>query len=364
MMERFARTVLGYSLAIRSRDILLVRTSPLAAELLGEVYRIALDAGAFVCHELSFDGMAAVYYGHAQPEQLDWLAPWELAQAQQVTARLTINAPYNTRELAGADASKLARRARAVGELGRITRQRAAAGELRWCSTVFPTHALAQEAGLSLEEYRDFVYRAMFLTEDDPIAAWSAFSARQQAIADRLSQARTLRIVALDTDLHLSVADRKWINSDGKRNFPSGEVFTSPVENTARGHIRFTYSAIANGRDVEDVRLWFEDGRVTKAEARSGEEYLRAMLDTDAGARYLGEVAIGNNYNISRFTRNTLFDEKIGGTCHLALGASYPDTGGKNESAIHWDLICDLRQGGEIYADGELVHKDGQWLGE
>ncbi|MGC8668466.1 MAG: aminopeptidase [Chthonomonadales bacterium] len=359
---RFAETLLNYSLSVREGDIFLVRTSPLATELLTEIYRLALQAGAFVSHELSFDGQSALYYGHAQPEHLDWVAPWELLQAQTVTTRLTINAPYNTREAAGADAAKLSRRARALGELGRITRQRAAAGDLRWCSTLFPTHALAQEAGLSLREYEDFVYHAMFLTQEDPIAAWRAFSVQQQAIANRLEQVRTLRIVARDTDLELSVAGRRWINSDGRRNFPSGEVFTSPVEDTARGHIRFSYPAVANGRDVEDVHLWFEKGRVVRAEAGRGEEYLRAMLDTDPGARYLGEVAVGNNYNITRFTRNTLFDEKIGGTCHLALGASYPDTGGLNDSAIHWDMVCDLRQGGAIYADGELIHKDGRWL--
>ena len=362
LVERFAQTVLTYSLDIRKGDILLVRTSPLAADLLTEIYRLALEAGAFVCHELSFDGQAAVYYAHAHPEQLDWVAPWELLQAQRVTARLTINAPYNTREVAGCNAEKLSRRARALSELGRLTRQRAAAGELRWCSTLYPTHALAQEAGLALTEYRDFVFQAMFLTERDPIAAWRAFSERQQMIADRLANVRTLRIVAQDTDLQLSVAGRTWINSDGRRNFPSGEVFTGPVEDTAEGHIRFSYPAIVNGREVEDVRLWFEQGRVVQAEAGKGKEHLDEMLGTDPGARYLGEVAIGNNYNITRFTRNTLFDEKIGGTCHLALGASYPDTGGKNESAIHWDMVCDLRQGGEIYGDGELLHKNGQWI--
>jgi aminopeptidase len=174
--------------------------------------------------------------------------------------------------------------------------------------------------------------------------------------------AKTLRIVALDTDLTLSVADRKWMNSDGHRNFPSGEVFTGPVETSASGHIRFTYPAIAGGREVEDVRLSFEDGRVVKATAATGEDYLLEMLDADEGARYLGEVAIGNNYNIQRFTKNILFDEKIGGTCHLAVGASYPETGGLNESSLHWDMVCDLRGGGEIYADGDLIHKDGRWV--
>jgi aminopeptidase len=214
---------------------------------------------------------------------------------------------------------------------------------------------------MSLVEYEQFVYAAMFLDREDPAAEWRKFSVEQQKKVDYLDQVRELRIVAEDTDLRMQVGGRKWMNSDGRRNFPSGEVFTGPIEESVNGHIRFSFPAIRGGGAIEDVRLRFENGRVVEASAARGEESLLREIETDEGARYLGEVAIGNNYGIQRYTRNTLFDEKIGGTIHVALGSSYPDTGGKNQSAIHWDMVCDLRQGGAVYADGEVIHENGNW---
>lgn len=362
ILEKFAQTLVRYSLDTRPGDLFVARTTTLAVPLLREIYREALRAGAHVVCRLTFDGQDETFYREADEGQLEWISPMEWAETEQVTARLTINAPFNTRSGSSIDPKRQARRARALAELSALHRQRSAKGEVRWCGTLFPTHALAQEAGMSLPDYEEFVHRAMLLDRDDPIAAWRAFSAEQQKKADFLNGVRTLRIIAPDTDLALSVEGRQWINSDGHRNFPSGEVFTGPLEDSANGHIRFTYPAIAGGREIEDVQLWFEQGRVVKATARRGEDYLLEMLDTDPGARYLGEVAIGNNYNIQRFTQNVLFDEKIGGTCHLAVGASYPETGGRNESAVHWDMVCDLRSGGAIYADGEVIHRDGKWM--
>jgi aminopeptidase len=362
-LRKFARTLVRYSLDTRPSDFFLIRTTTLAVPLVHEVYREALEAGANVLARFSFDGQDDLFLRHANDAQLGWISPTEQVEAEQVTARLNITAPFNTRSGSAIPAERGAARARGVQGLQRIGSRRAATGELRWCGTLFPTHALAQEADMSLAEYQEFVYRAMFLDRDDPIAAWQTFSKEQQQKADYLNGVSTVRIVAEETDLTLNVAGRKWMNSDGHRNFPSGEVFTGPVEESANGHIRFSFPAIRGGREIEGVHLWFENGRVVKATAERGEQDLLAELDTDEGARYLGEVAIGNNYGIQRFTKNTLFDEKIGGTCHLALGASYPDTGGTNESAIHWDMVCDLRTGGEIYADGQLIHKDGQWVG-
>jgi aminopeptidase len=257
---------------------------------------------------------------------------------------------------------RAALRARAVQRLNATAGRRSATGEMRWCSTLFPTHALAQEADMSLPEYEEFVYRAMFLDQPDPIAAWQAFSMDQQKKADLLEQVETLRFVAEGTDLTVRVGGRKWMNSDGKRNFPSGEVFTGPIEDSANGTIRFTFPSLRGGREVDEARLSFRNGRVVEATAARGEDAMLRELDTDEGARYLGEVAIGNNYGIQRYTKNTLFDEKIGGTCHFALGKSYAETGGTNVSAIHWDLVCDLRQGGEVIADGKTIHRDGQWV--
>lgn len=358
---KFAQTLVHYSLQTRPGDLLLVRATTLAIPLLREVYREALRAGAHVVCRLSFDGQEEIFYREASDEQITWVSPLDRVEAEEVTARLTINAPFNTRGGAGTNPKRQSARAIALTNLAQTVRRRSGAGQMRWCNTLFPTHALAQEAGISFLDYEEFVYRAMLLDKEDPISAWKAFSAEQQKRVDFLDTVNTLRIVAPDTDLTLSVKGRKWINSDGKRNFPSGEVFTGPIENSASGAIRFTYPAIAGGREIEEVRLRFEEGKVVEATASRGQDYLLEMLNTDAGARYLGEVAIGNNYGIQRYTRNILFDEKIGGTCHLALGASYPETGGQNESAVHWDMVCDLRNGGEIYADGQLIHKDGKW---
>jgi len=239
--------------------------------------------------------------------------------------------------------------------------ERAAVGEMRWCGTQYPTEAHAQDAEMSLTDYEDFVFKSCLLDQDDPGAGWQGVRDSQQHIVDYLMAHDTIHIVAPGTDLTYRTGGRIWINSDGKHNFPSGEVFTGPHEDSAEGHVRFSYPAIYNGREVEDVRLTFKAGKVVEATAGRGQEFLLAMLDTDPGARYLGEVAFGLNYGIQRFTRNILFDEKIGGTMHMALGRAYPDTGGKNDSAIHWDLISDLREG-EVYADGELCYRAGKFL--
>jgi aminopeptidase len=360
MIVKFARTLVRYSLDIQPGDMLLARTTTLAVPLLQEVYREALEAGANVIPRLSFDGQEETFLRSASDEQLAWVSPIDRAEMETISARLTISAPYNTR--GGGDAKRQGQWLRGQAELTQRFRQRSADGSLTWTGTLFPTHALAQEAGMSLREYEEFVYTAMFLDREDPIAEWRAFSKDQQAKVDRLDRVSTLRIVAEDTDLTLSVAGRKWMNSDGHRNFPSGEVFTGPVEESANGVIRFTFPAVRGGQEVEDVRLRFENGRVVEATAARGQDYLNTVLDTDAGARFLGEVAIGNNFGIQRFTKNTLFDEKIGGTCHLAVGSSYLETGGRNDSSVHWDMVCDLRRGGEIHADCEVIHRDGRWV--
>lgn len=359
ILQKFARTLVRYSLDVKPGDVLLTRTTTLGLPLLQEIYREALETGAHVIPRLSFDGQEETFFRSASDEQLAWISSIDRVEMETITARLTISAPYNTR--GGWDPKRRGAWLRGQAELTQRFRQRSAEGSLKWTGTLYPTHALAQEAGMSLREYEDFVYTAMFLDRDDPIAAWKAFSVDQQAKVDRLDRVSTLRIQAEDTDLTLGVAGRKWMNSDGHRNFPSGEVFTGPVEDSANGTIRFTFPAVRGGQEVEDVRLRFVDGRVVEATAARGQDYLNTVLDTDAGARFLGEVAIGNNFGIQRFTKNTLFDEKIGGTCHLAVGSSYLETGGKNDSSVHWDMVCDLRRGGAIYADGEVIHRDGHW---
>jgi aminopeptidase len=240
--------------------------------------------------------------------------------------------------------------------------EREAAGETRWCGTAYPCHAAAQDAGMSLAEWEDFVFAAGHLLDADPIAFWRKQSAYQAAVATRLSKLTELRIVAEGTDLTMDVGGRSWLNADGRQNFPDGEVYTSPLHSETHGTIAFSFDAAFNGRDVCGVRLWFEDGRVVREEAERGLDYLRKMLDQDEGARYLGEVAFGLNDEIQTSTRDTLFDEKIGGTCHVALGMAFPEAGGTNRSGLHWDMVCDLRSEGEVYGDGELIFSGGRFL--
>jgi aminopeptidase len=208
------------------------------------------------------------------------------------------------------------------------------------------------------------VYGACMPEADDPAGYWRRFSAWQQKIVDWFVGKEWVRVVGPETDLRLSIAGRTFMNSDGKRNMPSGEVFTGPVEDSAEGHVLFSYPAIYQGREVEGIRLWFEKGRVVRATAEKNEDLLLKTIDTDEGSRYIGEFAIGTNEGITRFTRSILFDEKINGSFHLALGSGYPETGSRNESAIHWDMICDLRDGGEIWVDDELLYRDGRFVVE
>ena len=215
---------------------------------------------------------------------------------------------------------------------------------------------------MSLADFENFVYRAYFLDDEDPVALWQALSKQQERMVQWLKGKHTIHVRGQDTDLTLSIAGRTFINDSGHKNFPGGEFFTSPVEDSANGYIRYSFPASFGGRSVEDVRLRFENGVVVEATAAQGQDYLDKMLGMDEGARRLGEFAFGNNRNVDRCTKNILFDEKMGGTIHMALGASYPETGGLNQSALHWDMVCDLRKGGEVWVDDTLFSKDGKIL--
>jgi aminopeptidase len=284
---------------------------------------------------------------------LDTVPSADAAEAEAIDALLRIDAPHNTRALAGVDPALMTRAAIARASLREVLLAR------RWCGTLWPTPASAQQAGMSTSDFEAFVERALFLDRDDPIAAWGELSALQEAMIARLSAASEIRIEAEGTDLTLAVAGRSWVNSDGKRNMPSGEVFTGPVEDSAEGTIRFDIPSSPRGVEVAGITLEFREGRVVSGHAARGDEVLQAMLDTDDGARVLGEIGIGTNPGVDRPVGSIMVDEKIGGTVHLAVGRSYPETGGTNVSAIHWDMICDLRQGGSLTADGEPVVVDG-----
>jgi aminopeptidase len=361
-IERLAAVLVDYSVRAEEGQQITIEAPSAAAPLVREVYRRVLAAGAHPLPRIGIEGMVENLMLDGSDAQLDWVNPARRDDIEEVDARVVIMAPSNTRSLTQVDAAKEARHHLALEPQRNRYLERSASGELRWVLTLFPTHAAAQDAGMSLSEFEDFVYGAGFLDSDDPVAEWERFGERLERVGSFLDGVSELRVVAEDTDLRVGVQGRKWIRSRGQENFPDGEVFTGPVETSVDGTIRFTYPAIFQGREVDDVRLRFERGEVVEATASRGEDLLREMVAIDEGARRVGEFAFGLNEAVTEFTREILFDEKLGGTVHLALGTAYPETGSTNRSALHWDLICDLRNGGEVYADGELAYRDGAFL--
>ncbi|MDR7415982.1 MAG: aminopeptidase [Armatimonadota bacterium] len=361
-VTKLAQVLVQYSLEVRPGQLVRIAGPAIAEPLLVEGYRQVLRAGAHPLLRVTLDGIDEVFYKEATEAQLRYVPELQKLEVEHIDASLGVWANYNTRALTNTPPERQRIRREALREVSQRFLERAATGELRWVGTQYPTQADAQEAEMSLREYEDFVYGAGHLDAQDPVAVWREIRARQQRIADFLGTKRTLRILAEGTDLTVGVAGRTWVNAAGEHNFPDGEVFTGPEEDRTEGHVQFSFPAIYGGREVSGVRLVFERGRVVHAEATKGQDFLQEMLGVDEGARVLGEFAFGLNENIQRFTRNILFDEKIGGTIHMALGSSYPETGGRNQSGLHWDMICDLRRGGEVYADGELVYRDGKFL--
>ena len=352
--DAFAALLCDWCLKVQADEQVLIGAGALADPLLRALHRAILKRAAWPLLRVAPTWLPEDFYRHAEPGQLDAFAPVELAEVQAARSVLRIEAPANTRALAGIDPALIARaaRARAPVREARLAR--------RWCVTLWPTPALAQQAGMSEPRYAAFLSGALFLDRPDPVTAWRELSAQQEALVERLERGREIAIEADGTDLRLRVDGRTWINSDGRNNMPSGEVFTGPLESSATGTIHFTVPSSPRGVEVEGVELTFADGEVVSATARRGEDYLHAALATDRGARFLGELGIGTNPGIDRPTGTILLDEKIAGTVHLALGRSYPETGGRNSSALHWDLICDLRDGGKLSVDGETLSEHGR----
>jgi aminopeptidase len=345
-----------YCLRVTPGETIVIASEWEARPLVEACYRAVVLRGGHPLVRLDLPGLAEFFLRHASDAQLEHVPPIGLYEAETADARIRIAAESDTRELAQIDPRRQAVLDRARDPIRR------AAGRKRWVLTQYPTTAYAAAALMELVDYEDFVARAMFLDEPDPAAAWWELGRRQAALVSFMSGVETIRIEAEGTDLTLSVAGRTWINSDGRRNMPSGEIFSGPIEDSARGRIRCGLPVCRGGRELSGIELEFADGAVVAARAEVGEPYLRSMLELDAGASRLGEIGLGLNPGIDRFTGSILYDEKIGGTVHLALGRSYPETGGTNESALHWDLIIDTRQGGRLTADGQVVMEDGRWL--
>lgn len=360
-VSRMADVLVHHSLSLKPGDLVVINGSTLAEDLIRETYRSALTVGANPIVQTQIPGLSEILLTEGSDAQLDTISPVEQLLNERADAELRIIAEENTKALSSVGSDRINRFASARKSLRQNRMQRAADGDLRWSLTLFPTQAHAQDAQMSLAAYREFVFEACYLNDADPIARWRELSARQATMIDWLTLRRDVQVIAPDTDLHLSIEGRTWNNSDGKRNFPSGEVFTGPIEDSVEGHIRFTFPATIQGHEVAGISLRFEAGKVIDASAERNEEFFLGLIDTDGGARRVGEFAFGTNQGIQQFTGNTLYDEKIGGTIHLALGAGYPDTGSTNVSAIHQDMVCDLRQEGEVRVDGEVFLSKGRY---
>lgn len=360
-IERLAQTLVQYSVAVQPGETVGLSGELSALPLLRETYKEVIRAGGFCATHLLDEGMNEYYLRYGNDDQLSWVSPYEHWLSEQVDVRISIRSSTNTRRNTSIDPKNAAVYQKARSPLMKARMARTAAHELRWTLTQFPTEAYAQEADMSLDEFEDFVYGATFCDQPDPVARWKKLYDDQQKYVDWIAGRKHVQVRGPNVDLTLSVEGRTFVNSGGTHNMPSGEIFTGPVEESVNGWVRFTYPALREGRQVDGVELKFEDGKVINAHATKNEEYLLTQLDSDPGARYLGEFAIGTNFGINRFTGNILFDEKIGGTMHMALGRGYPETGSKNESQIHWDMICDMRTDSEIVVDGDLFYKNGQF---
>ena len=357
--RKLARLLVDYSTQVQPGDWVGILGNFGSLPILREIHAAVIDAGGFPSLYVEDEHMQRYFLRNANDNQMQWVDPGMRLYVDEADVYIRALAPENTRAMSNIDAQRLQIQRAAQSDILQTRLQRSAAGKFRWVGTLFPSQASAQEANMSFEEYEDFVYRACFCDQADPAGEWRKLSAMQQHKVDYLLGKKHVQLQGPNIDLELSIEGRRFINSDGKRNMPSGEIFTGPVENSVKGWVRFSYPAVVGGRAVSGIELTFEDGKVARASAEMNEDLLQAQLSTDAGARYLGEFAIGTNFGIDRFTGSVLFDEKIGGTVHMAIGMGYPETGSRNTSAVHWDMICDMRRDSSILVDGELFYENG-----
>ena len=361
--DKYAEVLVDYSVDVKKGDTVQIRaTSAEAKELVKAVYKRVLEKGAHPIVRTSIVDLTDTFIKYASDDQLDYVDPITKMEYETIDKFISIGAPLNTKSMARADLNKLSRRGKATKQLSEILMSRSAKGEASWVIGDFPTNALAQEAKMSLDEYTEFLINSCYLNCEDPVATLKELDVKQSKWAEYLNRVKQIRITGEKTDITFKVEGRRWISCSGKNNYPDGEVFTSPVEDGINGEIYFDFPQNYRGNEAYGVHLWIENGLIVKAEAEKGEEFLHAMLDMDEGSKGIGEIAIGTNDEIQEVTGNILFDEKIGGSIHMAVGASYPETGGKNVSGLHWDLIKNMKNGGKIYADDILIYENGKML--
>jgi len=366
-VQKFAKVLVEHSARVAPGDRVLIEATTAAEPLVRELFIQIMEKGGHPHPMISFPGMMPFsqdefYFTYANDSQLDFVPTFYKIAYDQFESRIRIHSATNTRGTTNIDPLKSQRRSKATSGITEAQMRRGAEGKFKWVTTLYPTEAYAQDAGMSLKEYEDFVFGSVHAQEEDPIAYWNSTAADQQRAIDWLAGKGQVVMRGPNVDLTLSIQGRKFMNSTGSHNMPDGEIFTGPVEDSLNGWVKFTYPAIYQGVAVEGAELTFNRGRVERVQAEKNQEYLVKMLESDEGARHVGEYAIGTNFDINKFTGNILFDEKIGGTFHMALGAGYPETGSHNKSAIHWDMICDLRNDSEILVDGELFYKNGEFV--
>lgn len=361
-IARLAHLLVSYSVAVTPGDKVLIRGNSASLPLVGETYRQVLRAGGYPIVFWEEELFTEILLKEGNDEQLRHISDPVRIAMETYDCLISLRGSRNTRMLNNVDTSRQTIQRQGSLPLLQTFMERSARGELRWTTTIYPTDAHAQEADMSLSEFADFVFAACHVDKEDPVAEWRKVSAEQQKLVDWLVGKDKVVVKGPNVDLTLSIKGRTFINADGTANMPDGEIFTGPVENSVNGWIRYTYPAIFSGREVEGIELRFAEGKVVAASAQKNEEFLLSVLDTDPGARYLGEFAIGTNHGIDRFTKSILYDEKIGGTLHTAVGSGYPETGSQNRSAVHWDMICDMRNGGQIWVDDELFYENGRFL--
>ncbi len=366
-VQKFAKILVEHSARVVPGDRILIEATTAAEPLIRELYIQILEKGGYPHPMIALPGMMPfsqdeLYLTYANDSQLDFVPTFYKLAYDQFEGRIRVHSATNTHGLTNIDPARVQRRGKATGSITETQMRRGGEGKFKWVTTLYPTDGYAQDASMSLKEYEDFVFGAVHAHEDDPIAYWNSTAAGQQKAIDLLARKNQVILRGPNVDLTLSIKGRKFMNSTGVYNLPDGEIYTGPVEDSVNGWVKFTYPAIYQGVSVEGAELTFTNGRVETAKADKNQDYLIKMLESDAGSRYLGEFAIGTNFDINKFTGNILFDEKIGGSFHMALGAGYPETGSKNKSSIHWDMICDMRKDAEITVDSELFYKNGQFV--
>ncbi len=361
-IEKLADLLVDYSIGVKPGQKVLVHGHVIAQPLLLALQKKILQKGAHPFMLPILEGQDYNFMKYANDDQLDFVHEPHKYFFEQFDSRIRLICEANTREMSNIDPQRQTRRAKAFGPLLETMLDRSAKGDYHWTATLYPTQAHAMEAEMSLEEYTDFVFNACLPDMNDPVGYWQKVSAYQNKLVEWMMGRKSVHVIGKETELKMNIDGRPFVNCDCKENVPDGEIFTSPVENSMTGHVYFSYPAILAGQEVSGIRLWFEQGKVVKATAEKNEAYLLATLDTDEGARYVGEWAIGTNYGITKFTREILFDEKIGGSFHMAVGAGFPESGGLNKSSIHWDMICDMRDGGEIWVDDILLYQNGKFV--